>query len=86
MEKDLPKSVIETLTAIDASARQEKAWAEAILATAQRIRLQGRIEEGRSPTAAIEMMQKTIADAPAEMKPMLGAGRMLFPSIRLLLR
>ncbi len=72
MEKDLPKSAIETLTVIDAAARQEKAWAEAIRATAQRIRLQGRIEEGRSPTAAIEMMQKTIADAPAEMKPMLG--------------
>jgi hypothetical protein len=28
------------------------------------------------------MMQKTIVDAPAEMKPMLGAGRMLFLSIR----
>ena len=78
MEKDLPKSAIETLTAIDAAARQEKAWAEAILATAQRIRLQGRIEEGRSPTAAIEMMQKTIVDAPAEMKPMLGVVQSLW--------
>ncbi len=72
IEKDLPKSAIETLTAIDVAARQEKAWAEAVRATAQRIRLQGQIEEGRSPTAAIEMMNQTIADAPAEMKPMLG--------------
>lgn len=78
MEKDLPKSAIETLTAIDAAARQEKAWAEAIRATAQRIQLQGRIEEGRSPTAAIEMMQKTIVDAPAEMKPMLGVVQSLW--------
>jgi hypothetical protein len=72
MNQDLPKSAITTLEAIDAAARAEKAWAEAIRATAQRIRLQGRIDEGRSPTAAIEMMQKTIVDAPAEMKPMLG--------------
>ncbi|MFM2220281.1 MAG: hypothetical protein RLZZ553_29 [Verrucomicrobiota bacterium] len=72
MNKDLPKSAMATLQAIDAAARAEKAWAEAIRATAQRIRLQGRIEEGRSPTAAIELMQKAIVDAPAEMKPMLG--------------
>lgn len=72
MNKGLPKSAITTLQTIDASARTEKAWAEAIRATAQRILLQGRIDEGRSPTGAIEMMQKTIIDAPAEMKPMLG--------------
>ncbi|MFM2171144.1 MAG: hypothetical protein RI957_1373 [Verrucomicrobiota bacterium] len=72
INKDLPKSAISTLTAIDAAARSEKAWAEAIRATAQRILLQGRIDEGRSPTAAIEMMQKTMIDAPAEMKPVLG--------------
>lgn len=78
MNKDLPKSAIQTLTAIDATARQEKAWAEAIRATAQRILLQGRIDEGRSPTAAIEMMQKAIADAPAEMKPVLGVVQSLW--------
>ncbi len=72
INKDLPKSAITTLEAIDASARAEKAWAEAIRATAQRIYMQGRIEEGARPTAAIEMMQKTIIDSPAEMKPMLG--------------
>jgi uncharacterized protein YfaS (alpha-2-macroglobulin family) len=72
INKDLPKSAIKTLEAIDASARAEKAWAEAIRATAQRIYMQGRIEEGARPTAAIELMQKTIVDSPAEMKPMLG--------------
>jgi uncharacterized protein YfaS (alpha-2-macroglobulin family) len=71
MNKDLPKSAITKLEAIDASARADKAWAEAIRATAQRIMMQGRIEEGERPTAAIELMQKAIVDSPAEMKPML---------------
>lgn len=71
ISKDLPKSAITVLEQIDASARAEKAWAEAIRATAQRIRLQGQIDEAQNPVGSLVLMQKTIVDCPAEMKPML---------------
>jgi uncharacterized protein YfaS (alpha-2-macroglobulin family) len=71
LDKDLPKSAIEVLTAIDQQARAEKAWPEAIRATAQRVLLEGRIAEGRDAIGRITGLDPELATAPPEMKPLL---------------
>ncbi|MCF7730995.1 MAG: hypothetical protein K9N23_04880 [Akkermansiaceae bacterium] len=71
IDKDLPKSAIEVLTAIDQQARAEQAWPEAIRATAQRIRLAGAINEGRDEIGPIKGLEVELATVPAPMKPLL---------------
>ena len=71
MNKDLPKTAIKELLAIDAKAREEKAWPEAIRATALRVKLQGTIEEGADVIGPIKGLEKELAAAPEEMKPLL---------------
>jgi hypothetical protein len=71
MNKDLPKSAITELAAIDAKARAEKAWPEAIRATAQRVKLEGTIEEGADVIGPIKRLEKELEAAPEEMKPLL---------------
>jgi uncharacterized protein YfaS (alpha-2-macroglobulin family) len=71
LAKDLPKSAITVLTTIDQQARAEKAWQEAVRATAQRVLLEGRIAEGRDAIGRIKGLDPELAAAPAEMKPLL---------------
>ena len=69
--KDLPKSAVEVLKTIDTKARAEKAWPEAVRATAQRVLLEGRIAEGKDAIGRIKGMDAELATAPAEMQPLL---------------
>ena len=71
IKKDLPKSAITELLAIDAKARAEKAWPEAIRASLQRVKLEGNIEEGADVIGSIKTLEKELAAAPVEMKPLL---------------
>ena len=71
--KDLPKSAVAVLKTIDQQARAEKAWPEAVRATAQRVLLDGRIAEGKDAIGRITGMDAELATAPAEMHPMLQA-------------
>ncbi len=72
-EKDLPKTVIELLKPIEAQARAEKAWAEAIRANAQRVLADAKINEGIDVIGRIKAMDQELLTAPAEMKPMMQA-------------
>jgi hypothetical protein len=69
--KDLPKSAIEVLKTIEAQARADKAWPEAIRATAQRVLLEGRLAEGADAVGRIKGLDTELAKAPDEMKPLL---------------
>lgn len=71
LAKDLPKSAIEVLTTIDQQARAEKAWPEAVRATAQRVMLEGSIAEGRDAIGRVKGLDPELAAAPPEMKPLL---------------
>ena len=70
--KGLPKTAIEILEPIVAGAMQDKAYAEAVKAIAQRIALQGAIE-GNKPEEKIARMKAEIAQSPPEMAPVLNA-------------
>lgn len=71
LDKDLPKSAIEKLQTIDQAARAEQAWPEAIRATALRLRLAGRIAEGRDEIGPIKGLEAEMAVVPPPMKPLL---------------
>ena len=71
LDKDLPKSAIEKLQAIDQAARADQAWPEAIRATALRLRLAGRIAEGRDEIGPIKNLDAEMANTPPPMKPLL---------------
>ena len=68
LNKDLPKSAIEVLNTIDAQARAENAWPEAVRATAQRVLLEGRIAEGRDAIGRIKGLDAELATAPEPMQ------------------
>jgi hypothetical protein len=70
MEKDLPKSAIAELKSLDALARQQKSWPDAIRATAYRMMLDSKIEEG-DISLLVAGLDQEIATAPDEMKPVL---------------
>ncbi len=70
MEKDLPQSAITELKSIDAAARAQKSWPDALRATAYRLMLDSQIEEG-DVSLLINSLEKEIADGPQEMKPVL---------------
>jgi len=72
IQKGLPKSAIEALDPIIASAIQDKAYPEAIKALAQKIQLEGTIQ-GNKPEEKVTRLAAEIAKAPAEMKPVLQA-------------
>ncbi|MEI6675432.1 MAG: alpha-2-macroglobulin family protein, partial [Verrucomicrobiota bacterium] len=71
LSRDLPKSAVEVLKTIDTQARAEKAWPEAVRATAQQVLLEGRIAEGKDAIGRIKGMDAELATAPAEMQPLL---------------
>ena len=71
LNKDLPKSAVAVLKTIDQQARAEKAWPEAVRATAQRVLLDGRIAEGKDAIGRIAGMDAELTTAPAEMHPLL---------------
>jgi hypothetical protein len=70
MKKGLPKTAIEELGPIIASALSEKQYAEAIKGIGQRVILESQIE-GRLPEEHIRRLQAEIDKAPPEMLPVL---------------
>jgi len=70
--KGLPRSGIAALEPIIEGAMRDKAYPEAIKAIAKKISLEGNIE-GNKPEEKITRMQAAIAQAPAEMHPVLNA-------------
>src|SRR5437867_11159834 len=70
--KGLPKSAAEALRPIITGAIRDRAWAEATRAVAQRIALEANIQ-GNKPEEKIRRMQAEIAQAPADMRPMMEA-------------
>src|SRR5436309_15965809 len=70
--KGLPKSAAEALRPIIDQAIRDRAWAEATRAVAQRIALEANIQ-GNKPEEKIRRMQAEIAQAPADMRPMMEA-------------
>ncbi|MBL8830411.1 MAG: hypothetical protein JNM18_25780 [Planctomycetaceae bacterium] len=72
MNQGLPKTAIDELRPIITKAIADKRWAEAVRAVGQKIALEGTIE-GNKPEEKIARMAVEIAQAPAEMQPMLQA-------------
>ena len=70
--KGLPKTAIQELEPIIASALKDKAYPEAIKAIAKKIALEGVIE-GNHPEEKITRLEAEIEKAPAEMKPVMHA-------------
>ncbi len=72
INKGLPKTAIEKLEPIIATAKSEKRYAEAIKAIGMKVSLEGTIQ-GNKPEEKISRMRTEIDQAPAEMKPMMEA-------------
>lgn len=72
VNKGLPKTAITELDPIIEGALKDKAYPEAIKATAKKIALEGNIE-GNKPEEKITRMTAAIATAPAEMHPVMNA-------------
>lgn len=70
MNKGLPKTAIEKLEPIIDAAIKDKAYAEAIKAIAKKISLEGNIQ-GNKPEEKVARMQAEIANAPAEIRPVM---------------
>jgi hypothetical protein len=70
VSKGLPQSAITNLEPIIAAAMKEKAYAEATKAIGQKIALEGSIQ-GNKAEERIVRLEAEIAQAPAEMKPVL---------------
>lgn len=70
--KGLPKTAIAELEPIIASALRDKAYPEAIKAISKKIALEGTIQ-GNHPEERITRLEAEIAQAPAEMQPMMHA-------------
>src|SRR3954469_11110655 len=70
VSKGLPKTAIEQLEPIIKAALAEKAYGEATKAIARKIVLEGNIQ-GNKPEEKITRMQAEIANAPAQMVPLL---------------
>ncbi|MCZ2340558.1 MAG: hypothetical protein LC104_02030 [Bacteroidales bacterium] len=70
--KGLPKSAIAELEPIIASAMRDKAYPEALKAISKKIALEGVIQ-GNHPEERITRLAAEIAQAPAEMRPMMHA-------------
>ena len=68
ISKGLPKTAIQELEPIIASALRDKAYPEAIKAIGKKIALEGNIQ-GNKPEEKILRMQAAIATVPAEMVP-----------------
>jgi hypothetical protein len=66
----LPQSAIEVLAAIETAARAEKAWPELAKAIAYRVIAETQIQ-GHQPEEKIRRYEKALADAPAEIAPLL---------------
>lgn len=71
-EKGVPKTAIEELKPIIADALQHKRYDEAIKAIATKITLEGQIEGGKAEERVIRL-EAEIAQAPAEMRPVMEA-------------
>ena len=71
-DKGLPKTAIEELEPIIASAMKDKAYPEAIKAICEKIALEGVIQ-GNHPEEKITRLEAEIEKAPAEMKPVMHA-------------
>ncbi|MEQ1827108.1 MAG: MG2 domain-containing protein, partial [Pirellula sp.] len=72
VQKGLPKTAIQELGPIIASAMADKAYPEALKAMAKRISLEGQIQ-GNKPDEQIRQMKTEIASAPKEMGPAMNA-------------
>lgn len=72
VNKGLPKTAIQELDPIIASAIKDKAYPEAIRAVAKKIALEGNIQ-GNKPEERITRMKAEIAKAPKEMVPVMDA-------------
>jgi uncharacterized protein YfaS (alpha-2-macroglobulin family) len=72
VNKGLPKTAIQELEPIIASALKDKAYPEAILAISKKIALEGNIQ-GNKPEERITRMKVEIAKAPKEMVPVMDA-------------
>lgn len=70
MQKGLPRTAIEHLEPIIASALKDKAYAEALKAIAKKIALEGNIQ-GNKPEEKITRLQAEIAKAPPELVPLM---------------
>lgn len=70
VSKGLPKTAIEKLDQVIEQSLQSKAYPEAALAMARKIRLQSDIQGG-DPAEAISLMQKTLDSANQQIKPAL---------------
>ncbi|HON08473.1 MAG TPA: hypothetical protein PLW02_10290, partial [Verrucomicrobiota bacterium] len=70
INKGLPKTAIEALDPIITAALKEKAYGEAAKAIAKKITLES-IIQGYKPEEKITRMEKVIATAPQEIKPLL---------------
>ncbi|MCX6878224.1 MAG: MG2 domain-containing protein, partial [Verrucomicrobia bacterium] len=70
-DKDRPKSAIKVLTTIDQQARAEKAWPEAIRATAEHALLEDRVAGGRDSLGRIKTLDAELATAPKPMRLLL---------------
>ncbi len=72
MQKSLPKTAIEQLDKIIASAKNDKAFDDAIRAVCRKYQLTMQIEGG-SQSVAIKLLQTDLDQYPAEMQPVLKA-------------
>ncbi len=72
LEKSLPKTAIEELDKIAASARQDEKFDEAILAVCRKYQLQTQLE-GNDQAFSIKLLQKELAQYPPQMQPVLRA-------------
>jgi uncharacterized membrane protein YgcG len=72
VRKGLPKTAIQELEPIIASALKDKAYPEAIKAVCQKINLEGNIQ-GNKPEEKVVRLKAAIATAPAEMHPVMHA-------------
>ena len=70
INQGLPKSAIEKLDAILAQTLKDKAYPEAALALARKIRIETEIQ-GNQPQEGINRLKKEMESVPAEMKPIL---------------
>ncbi len=70
IDKELPKSAMESLSSLEKAALAEKAWPEAARALAWRITLESELHSDQ-PELKLTLMETALTTAPAEMLPVL---------------
>lgn len=73
LQKDLPKTAMESLTKIATKSVQEKQWDDALAALAQQAILTGQIEEGDKPYGPLVRLEEVRNRAPEALKPLVDA-------------